>query len=610
MIRKILLPSILIVLTYGFWISPDFKEIAAGVAIFLFGMLSLEEGFKAFTGGTLERILRKSTNRYWKSLSFGIVSTTVMQSSSLVSVITISFLSAGLITLAAGIGIIFGANIGTTTGAWLIAGLGLKVKISAYAMPMLVFGIILVFQKSNTAKGFGYILAGLGFLFLGIHYMKEGFEAFKATIDLTEFAVEGYPGLFLFAGIGIFATVVMQSSHATLVLILTGLAAGQVTYENALALAIGANVGTCITAILGSLSANVEGKRLAVAHLIFNVITGVIAIAFINQFLWGVEGISAVVGIADDDYTLKLAVFHTLFNLTGVLVMSPMIGKLVQSLEGMLRAKAVSVVEPKHLSAATMEFPDTVMESVRKETLHLYDNALEIIAHGISLHRRDIFSDCELATIVEKPHQVIDIDIDEVYGRNVKVLYGSIVSYISEAQTQVTPEYSEDLYSLRLAGRHIVEALKDVKHLRKNLATFMVSDNAHIRGEYNNFRLQIGNILRQLGELREQSEAPDNLTILNLDGLKAEIEEIDVVANGSLDHLIRENLITERMATSIMNDSAYTFDISKNLIDMAETLFAARVLDLREAERDIALNEDELEEIIDEVKAEERMKVR
>ncbi|PUB79830.1 MAG: sodium:phosphate symporter [gamma proteobacterium symbiont of Ctena orbiculata] len=436
--------------------------------------------------------------------------------------------------------------------------------------------------------------------------MKEGFEAFKSTIDLTEFAVAGYPGLFLFAGIGIFATVVMQSSHATLVLILTGLAAGQITYENALALAIGANVGTCITAILGSLSANVEGKRLAAAHLVFNVITGVIAIVFIQQFLWGVESISDLVGIADDDYTLKLAVFHTLFNITGVLVMTPTINILVTKLESMLQAKEVSVVEPKYLYDATMGFPDTVMESVRKETLHLYDNALEIIAHGVSLHRRDVFSSADLPEIVEKPHKVIDIDIDEVYGRNVKVLYGAIVSYISEAQTQITSAYSEDLYSLRLAGRHIVEALKDVKHLRKNLATYMVSDNEHIRTEYNKFRLQIGNILRELGDLRVQSEDPDNITILNLDGLKAEIEEIDVVANGSLDHLIRENLITEKMATSIMNDSAYTFDISKNLIDMAEILFAARALDLREAEQDIALNEDELEQIIEEVEAEEK----
>ena len=139
-----------------FWISPDFKEISAGVAIFLFGMLSLEEGFKAFSGGALKKILQKSTDKTYKSIGFGIISTTVMQSSSLVSVLTISFLGAGLIGLAEGIGIIFGANIGTTTGAWLVAGFGLKVKISAYAMPMLVFGVIFIFQKSKSLKGIGY----------------------------------------------------------------------------------------------------------------------------------------------------------------------------------------------------------------------------------------------------------------------------------------------------------------------------------------------------------------------------------------------------------------------------------------------------------------------
>ncbi|MCW8883970.1 MAG: Na/Pi symporter, partial [Motiliproteus sp.] len=124
MFKKVLLPSIFLILAYGFWISPDFKEIAAGVAIFLFGMLSLEEGFRAFTGGVLEKLLRRSTDRLWKSLSFGVVSTTLMQSSSLVSVLTISFLSAGILGLGEGVGIIFGANLGTTTGAWLVAGFG------------------------------------------------------------------------------------------------------------------------------------------------------------------------------------------------------------------------------------------------------------------------------------------------------------------------------------------------------------------------------------------------------------------------------------------------------------------------------------------------------
>jgi phosphate:Na+ symporter len=137
-----------------------------------------------------------------------------------------------------------GTNLGTTTGAWLIAGFGLKVNIAAYAMPMLALGVILIFQSASALKGVGYILAGLGFVFLGIHYMKEGFEAIKDTINLAESAVAGYPGVLLLTIVDIFATVIMQSSHATLVLTITALAAGQIAYENALALAIGANVGT------------------------------------------------------------------------------------------------------------------------------------------------------------------------------------------------------------------------------------------------------------------------------------------------------------------------------------------------------------------------------
>jgi phosphate:Na+ symporter len=210
MMRRILLPSILLVLAYGFWASPDFKEIAAGVAIFLFGMLAMEQGFRAFTGGALERILKGTTDRLWKSLAFGTVTTTIMQSSSLVSVITISFLSAELISLAAGIGIVFGANLGTTTGAWLVAGFGLKLKLSSYAMPIVVFGVVLIFQRSKALHGIGYVLTGIGFLFLGIHHMKEGFEAFKQGIDLSSYAVAGYPGLFVFGGIGNLAPVVMQ----------------------------------------------------------------------------------------------------------------------------------------------------------------------------------------------------------------------------------------------------------------------------------------------------------------------------------------------------------------------------------------------------------------
>lgn len=316
MYRKIILFTVFIVLSFSFWASPNLKQIAAGVAMFLLGMLALEGGFKTFTGGLLEKILKKTTTGLWRSMSFGVVTTTLMQSSSLVSIIAISFLSAGLITLASGI--IFGANLGTTTGAWLVAGFGLKVDISAYAMPMLVFGVILILQKSKELKGIGYILTGLGFLFLGIHYMKEGFELFREHIDLTAYAMTGLKGLLLYTLIGIVATVIMQSSHATLVLIITALASQQITYDNALALAIGSNVGTTVTAIIGAMSVGVNGKRLAGAHLVFNVITGLVAIGLISQLITAVDWLSEHLNIAADNYTLKLAVFHTLFNLLGI----------------------------------------------------------------------------------------------------------------------------------------------------------------------------------------------------------------------------------------------------------------------------------------------------
>ena len=595
MLKKIMLPTILLILAYGFWISPDFKEIAAGVSIFLFGMLFLEEGFKAFTGGLLEKLLAKTTDKTWKSLSFGIISTTIMQSSSLVSVITISFISAGLITLVAGIGIIFGANIGTTTGAWLVAAFGLKVKISAYAMPMLVFGIVLSFQKSKYLKGIGSVLAGLGFLFLGIHYMKEGFEAFKDSFDLAALAVPGYPGLFLFAGIGAAATVVMQSSHATLVLILTALAASQITYENALALAIGANVGTTITAIIGSLSANVEGKRLAGAHLIFNVVTGIIAIVFIHQFVVAVDWVSAKTGIAEDNYTMKLAVFHTLFNITGVLVMVPLIQKMATFLVSYLPDKAPDLAEPLYLSDAAIDFPETVLMSTKKEVWHLFDTAFELMAHGMNLRRSQILKSTDLAKTIDEDREIIEFNMDELYETKVKVLYAAIIDFISKAQSNIPSVFSEELFRLRNAAAEIVECVKHIKHLRKNTTHYMVSDNEHIRKEYNILRLKIATILREIYRHREEDE--NSLAVLELDEFKAEAEIAHELLNNKISELLQGQHISPLMATSLMNDFNYSDETAKNLIDSAQALLSSHDDLLAEAAQEVILDEDEIENL-------------
>jgi phosphate:Na+ symporter len=594
MLRKLLLPTTLALLSFGFWKSPDFKEIAAGVAIFLFGMLSLEEGFKAFTGGVLENLLKRTTASLWKSLGFGIVTTTVMQSSSLVSVITISFLSAGLIDLAAGIGIVFGANLGTTTGAWLIAGFGLKVKISAYAMPMLVFGVLLIFQKTRHLKGLGSVLAGLGFLFLGIHHMKAGFEAFRHTLDLTTFAVVGYPGVFLFTLLGVIATVIMQSSHATLVLIITALSAGQITYENALALAIGANVGTTITAILGSMSANVQGKRLAAAHLIFNLTTALIAISFIYQLKDLVAWMSGNLGIAATDFSLQLAVFHTVFNLIGVVVMLPFVSRLVNFLTHFMPERQVSIAYPRYLHPSAMALPAAALGAVRQETLHLYENAFRILVHGLNLHRHAILSDRPLEEIVQDTEEHLEIDIDGEYERTVKSLYGQIVAFISRASTTMTPEEANELFALRAAGRDMVEAIKDTKHLRKNLTQYIVSPNPCIRAEYNKIRVQVGGVLRQL----EQAQSCDYLfSVQDLETLRVEMEENDSTANGTLEHLIREEKITPEMATSLMNDATYAYDVTKNLVQIGGLLFGQEAL-LDTTRNPPALNQEEIDALV------------
>lgn len=583
MLKKILLPVILAILAYGFWVSPDFKEISAGVAIFLFGMLSLEEGFKAFSGGILEKVLAKSTDKTWKSVSFGIVSTTFMQSSSLVSVLTISFLGAGLISLAAGIGIIFGANIGTTTGAWLVAGLGLKVKISAYAMPMLVFGVILIFQKTKSLKGIGYILAGLGFLFLGIHYMKDGFEAFKAAVDLSQYGMTGLKGLFLFTGLGILATVIMQSSHATLVLIIVALSEGQISYENALALAIGANVGTTITAIIGSLSSNIEGKRLAGAHLIFNVTTGLIAIVFISQLMIAVDWTSNLVGISNDDYALKLAVFHTYFNLIGVIVMVPFINKLVVFLEKTLKDKKVdysdTAITPKYLNESILELPGTTIAAITNETRYLYENAFEIIVHGLNLKRSNILNhDMSLDDVIKDNFNDQEINIDKLYNKNVKGIYSAIVDYSVRGQRDMASEDKNKLYNLKVASRDIVEAIKDTKHLQKNMDKYINSTNDFIREEYDTIRKSLADILRIIDIIiNTEEELEDIMLISKIDN---HIEKSDLIANGKLDELIRGSKISSEMATSLMNDSSYAYDISRNLRNMVMVLYVKDELEL------------------------------
>ena len=585
MLRRSFVPAVLILLSVVFWVSPHFKEVAAGIAILLFGMIALENGFKSLTEGPLKRLLSRATNKFYKSFSLGMVSTAILQSSSLISVITISFISTGLLSLTQGIGIIFGANIGTTATAWLVAILGLKIKISALAMPMLVFGIILVFQKQKTIKGLGNVLAGLGFLFLGIYFMKEGFDSFKEGFNLAEYAMEGFLGVLLFAGIGLLATVVLQSSSATMAVILTALAAGQITYYNSLALAVGANIGTTITAIIGALASNAAGKRLAGAHLIFNMVTAFIALIFINQLGWVVNWLADLFNFNPINYTLKLAIFHTVFNLIGVAVMYPFVGRLVKFLKKNIKEEVVEIEQPIYLSDAALAYPQSAVSALVKETKHLFENVFEILAHGLGLHRVEVMKK-DVNTADLKPFS--EFNIDKSYYKRVKYIYGKIIVFAARAQEEHSDaDYIQTIYNIKEANRYFIDAVKDVKELQGNLLKYTTTDNPAMRKEYNIFRFKISKIIRQVFKA-QKFKTPADKSIAEINELVNEHIETrrkkltkhllrrkkdDVLFNGKIDHLIREKAISTEMASSLMNDSALAAAITKHLIKATELLY-------------------------------------
>ncbi|MFT5167388.1 MAG: phosphate:Na+ symporter [Saprospiraceae bacterium] len=575
MIKKIFLSVILLVLAYAFWNSPTFKEVAAGVAILLIGMIMLEEGFKAFAQGPLEKLIRKTTDKLYKSLGIGFFTTALLQSSSLISVVVISFISAGLMSLQSGIGVIFGANIGTTATAWLIAGFGLKIKIAALSMPMLVFGVLLIFQKKYNLKALGKILTGLGLFFLGVHFMKEGFDSYKDTINLAAYAMPGFWGLIVYTGIGILITLILQSSSATLALILTALAAGQVSYENTLALAIGANVGTTITAVLGALGANVDGRRLAGAHFIFNITTGIIALVFIHQLSALVNYLATGFGIAAANYTLKLSLFHTIFNLIGVIVMVPFINPMVKWLNRIFKEKSEEGVEhTKYLNDAVLEFPSSAITALLKESKRLFEgSAFEIVAHALSLHREDIKSTQKPKELVKASNTIIEIDINDLYYSKVKLIYSRIIEFGTRIQGlfSMSSDSAEMINKIKVANRHIVEAIKDARDLQQNVNKFMMSDNKYIRNEYNDLRKKVTKVLREVHLTSIDSDPATHLESLNR--LLEKVKKSDVLVDGSLDKLIREGFIASQMATSLANDSSYVADICKNLINAAKLLY-------------------------------------
>jgi phosphate:Na+ symporter len=382
------------------------------------------------------------------------------------------------------------------------------------------------------------------------------------------------------------------------VLTLTALGAGQVTYANALALAIGANVGTTITAVLGALGANVDGRRLAGAHVVFNVVTGLVAILAIQPLMRVVEWLAVELGLAADDYTLRLAIFHTLFNVIGILIMLPVLRTMVEWLRRFIRVGELERVRPRYLSDAALEIPDAALAALRKETVHLFERAFGVLAHGLDLHRETILSDYDLEQMIQAPPRRGGYDIEAHYEQKLKLLYSEIIAFASRLRTELSQHRSEELYDLRNAARGIVEAVKEVKHMRHNLVRYTSHANRDIRGEYNRLRAMLALVLRQV--YRVGVERSPDVTVLSLDHLTVDIREMDKALDDRLAELIRSHRVTPEMATSLMNDSAYAFSAVKALLNAGYALSTSGNEAQSKAERAVRLDSDEIERVLDE----------
>ena len=570
--KKYLSYILLISLAYLLYVNEDSKYIVAGVAVFIIGMQFMEDGFKFFSGGILEKLIANSTNTNSKAIFLGITATAILQSSSLIAIIVISFLSAKIISLAGALGVVFGSAVGTTATTWIVSTLGVKIDIAAFALPMIIFGVIFRFYKNRNFQGFGNILLGLGFVFLGIGYMKDGFEDLKQGINLAQFAIDGYAGIIVYTLIGAFATVIIQSSSATMALTVTALVTGQIVYINAMAIAVGANIGTATTAALGAMVSNANSKRMAVGLFIFKGITAVITLTSLYLMIDFVDYISKYLGIKSDDWAMKLAVFHTLFNLVGLIIFSFFIPKLVIFLKKLfVEDKDSYISKPKFIDMEVIAVPFAALKATRKETIHLYDNASEVLSHAIMLHRHRYIGKSNISKIVKESSDIIDLNIDEFYESRIKSLYSDIIDYSTYFINELDDEKRSYLNDLRNACRDIAESVKNTKELQKNIKKYISSNNGYIKDEYNYIREAIAKTINTINEIKNSKDEIDVLSKSEL--LKEYLKGLDVIATRRIDILIREKRIDKKMATSLLNDSYHANLIISRLISVSKVLW-------------------------------------
>ena len=564
----------------------DLLTLPGSLGLFLYGMKVMSDALMRLAGDQMRSILATTTSNRFFALLTGFLITAAIQSSSATTLMVVSFVNASLLTLTEAVGVIMGANIGTTVTAWLITILGFKVNMSAIALPLVGAGFLLTISKSEKGRQWGYFIIGFAVLFIGLQFLKDSVPDIRnnpeVLVFLTEYTTKGYLSVLMFMAIGTVLTLIVQSSSATMALTLLMCHEGWIPFDMAAAMVLGENIGTTITANLAAIVGNYHAKRAARAHLIFNVmgVTWILILFYpfiriVGNIVEQAEGVSPFVSAAA--IPIALSLFHTSFNILNAVVLIGFLGFIVKVVVRMVPAikeKEIEIDQPQYLTDSSLNYIQTGIKALTDESVRLLENAAyKVFAHGLGVHRHDLESEQDMHKLLDISPKTIKIDIDLVYATQIKIIYSRILDYATQLQklSKPTHEQIETIRNILVADRLLVQVVKRMKPLQENLERYMSSDNETLRKEYNVLRRRILKVVREIKRIGPADNLAEHLEKINKQRSKA--EQMDVLLTGHVEELLANNEITNEMASSLINDSSNAARITKNLIDIAMILY-------------------------------------
>jgi phosphate:Na+ symporter len=350
-----------------------------GLGLFLIGMMLLSQGLVAFGGDVFKRALARFTGTPAKAVVSGALATVVVQSSSATTVTLIGFVSAGLISFSQAIGVVIGASLGNTATGWIVAGLGLKVNLGFYTLPLMGLGALIKLTGKGRLAELGLAMAGFGMMFAGLNTLQEGLRGMTSAFDLASLPSGGLGARVLIVLFGFALTAVLQSSTAAIAITLTALHTQTIHFDQAAALVVGAAIGTTLTGVLVTIGGTLHARRTALAYILFNAVAGALAVALLPLLYWIIEVLRRHAGL--DAGAMSLAAFHTLFIALGVLLFLPLVPRFAALVERLLPEQDAGLTQRLDdsllaLPAVALEAAQRALEQSTERMLVAYDALL------------------------------------------------------------------------------------------------------------------------------------------------------------------------------------------------------------------------------------------